>query len=286
MSAWDVSIMRELIDTNPIVIRNDIERLYGYQYYFPLYITVIPMDWTMPEFGFGLVFTRQPFLFTEPTYTWNYLGPLFLYCLGDRNLQFRAVILVTFVIVLSFSYSLWGIIVLLVIAVGAVVQKVFRLSMLGVVIFMAITVLTVSYVGIEEILSAIGGNLAGQFRYFTNIGALDITAWGSLIGEQADEVNDLQVRYGFLEFLNRYGIVGTALYVVSLLVIVFSASRIFSKSYRAGSSAFYTGLALIGTAALVVKTPNYISVLQILLFATYLKLLGKRSLNTVVPQST
>jgi hypothetical protein len=221
---WLVSGL-SISKTNPVYAR---QKAGDSNYYMPLYLAVIPIPGDYQESG---SFTRQPFIFTEPTYTWAYLAPLWFLIYSDKVFRRRILCLSAIGGALLFSSAVLGMLSALVALYLVLLSKMIRkragVLLLGV---LAVLVLALYY---KPVLESVAPDKLSQVAYFSeriNISDFDIAPFGVNVGG-----GDEPITYGSLDVLVRYGYVGAIAYVLWSVTIFMWSFRLMGHQRLLGN---------------------------------------------------
>ncbi len=221
---WLVSRL-SISKTNPVYAR---QKAGDSNYYMPLYLAVIPIPGDYQDSG---SFTRQPFIFTEPTYTWAYLAPLWFLIYSDKVFRRRILCLSAIGGALLFSSAVLGMLSALVALYLVLLSKMIRkragVLLLGV---LAVLVLALYY---KPVLESVAPDKLSQVAYFSeriNISDFDIAPFGVNVGG-----GDEPITYGSLDVLVRYGYVGAIAYVLWSVTIFMWSFRLMGHQRLLGN---------------------------------------------------
>jgi hypothetical protein len=194
---------------NPVVIR---QVWADGDYYMPCWLALVPRI-GLEDQGFGLHFTRQPFIYIEPTDTWYYTAGLFWFAIADTSLPGRRFCLVILGIALAVSFSVAGVLATLAavaICIGMTIggrKLVFLLVGAG--------LLLLAIIPLDTLLKFLGGNKSNEFHYYKeNVTVFtDLTLFGH--APSTDEPKS----YGVLAVLYRYGEIGAGMMFIVVLAL-------------------------------------------------------------------
>lgn len=256
--SWNVSQLNLNAD-NPLYTRHFEVR--DFNYYHPMYLSVIPEHYGTIKtlYLFNLKFVRQPFIFTESTYTWAYLSPFFLACFFDQSLKRRKLFLVILGGALIISFANAGILLAVAIFGILLLRRILRLNRL-LFVFLAIVGGYVLFANAEVILNVILPSKVNELKYFSDgIKFSSVAPFGNVGDEE-------YVGYGAISLLFRYGYIGFSLYLFWMVYFIVYAVKIdiYAKGNRflgIGKYAF----AIIFTSLIFLKIPQILLLPSLLL---------------------
>lgn len=246
----------------------------GFNYYLPLYLGVVAIPNLLAEQGFGFTFIRQPFIFTEPAYAWAYLAPLWFLVFGDRTFRNRIFCLFSISVALIFSFSVWGILsVLLTLIILYLIRR--SKKPFSAVLITILFLLPVSYY-YEPILTAVSPSKLEAVKSIVEradvMGRFSSVPFGLKIesdfGGDAGNGSTLGI-FGALSILPRYGYCGMLLYICWLIVVALWAIKYFKsrKPFVGASSSILLGATFVSLLVLL-KVPQ-ITILPTLILLGY-----------------
>lgn len=198
-----------------------------FTYYFPFFVCVIPIPNYVENLGFGIAFIRQPFIFTEPTYTWTYLAPVWFLVYSDKAFRNRTFCLSFLTLGLLLSFSVWGILSAGLILYILLIVKLRMIRQQRAAIVFVLTSIAAVVLNYELVLGIIGGGKIGQVDSLVE--RINLGAPLSLLGFASGDVeSDESIGYGFGTVLMRYGVIGATVYLVWWIYLFCWSLRLFT----------------------------------------------------------
>ena len=278
---WHVSALPELSRTNPIVSRHEIEL--GSNWYMPFYLSVLPLHDTVDEVAFGLSFRLQPLLFTEPTYSWNFLAPLFFYVIADRSIRMRGVVLSALSIALAWGLSVWGLIAVMLSLLLMVLARTLGSSWKVIILTLVLALLSVTQSSVETVLNLIGGNKLYQFQYFSEV--INFSNVMLPIGPPDNPYDgaggEKNRSYGSLHILFTYGLLGLFAQLTLLTFAAMTALKVLVRWRQYKHLIRYMALAVTSAFLIGLKTPYFISLWHLMFLAFLVRLYDLRDASAL-----
>lgn len=262
ISSWHVLNLDFININSPLLKR---EEWGDFLYHMPFYLVVIPLTEDLSVQLLNIYFLRQPLLYTESTYTWLYTGGLLLYVMGDMNFPYRKMILTIFGFSLLISYSFMGMLVMLFALVLIVIVrsiKIYCIFMNNVIlyIFCLFVSLAIAFNFHVDAIKLIDYSKYEQYIYWLDkINFNDLFFNATSFGEMASGVE----QYGCLAIINRYGIIGFALYAFVSVLILFKSIALLPRADN--TCLLYLPGSVIFTVLLSLKVPQLNPLLPLLL---------------------
>ena len=216
LDQWHVSRLSFINNNNSAVVRDN----YGdFVYHMPFYLTLIPIDISnnLTSWFFGMRFSRLPFMYAEPSYTWMYTVGLFCFSIGDQNMPYRKWLLLMMFLALLLSFSVQGILSLIIAGFIGLCFSSFSLVKRNprtFIIFLFTVILVGQIFGLNlAVLRIIGESKVEYALFLENTLSLEtLTANLSLLG--GDESLLTNAHVGSLSILVRYGLLGSGILVL------------------------------------------------------------------------
>jgi hypothetical protein len=218
-----------------------------FNYHLPLWVAVVPHAAAVEQ-GFGLSFTRQSFLYTEPSDVWYFMAGAFWIAVADTRMPARTLCLVVLGVALALSFSVFGILVTavaLMFAVGSALGGRLLMACVAAAILAGVTL-----VPLEDWVRLLGSNKADEFSFYTQ----NVTVFSdlTLLGHVASQ-KEQPLSYGFLTVLYRYGVVGFAVNVCVSAMILWAGFRLLNERAALGWRRFPLFIGCFVSVALLIK---------------------------------